>query len=200
MESDLSPFVYNRWAHYRPARHAAGQSPFHAALVAAPVAPSVNVVYHGNEAASSRVEIMSFVPPNSAALSGVKTVMNPALIVVMGLTLFLTGCQERKEQPTGKQPLAQDEPADTDRPLQNMAKAINELKASPDPGRTRQQVGELWIQVEHLKRAGRNTRNVEGLVSDLEDRLGSNQQDASPRRHLANELEYEVDALKRRNR
>ncbi len=96
--------------------------------------------------------------------------------------------------------MAQNEPGETDRRLQDMASAVNELKASADPGRARQQVGELWIQVDHLKREGRNTRNVEGLVSDLEGRLGSNQQDASARRHLANELEYEVEALKRKNR
>ncbi|HEY5911162.1 MAG TPA: hypothetical protein VJA21_11220 [Verrucomicrobiae bacterium] len=143
---------------------------------------------------------MSFVPPNNAALSAVKTVMNPALIVVIVLTLFLTGCKERKEQPSGKQPVAQDEPADTDRRLQNMASAVSELKASPDPGKARQQVGELWIQAGQLRRAGRNTRNVEGLLSDLEGSLRSNQQDPSARRHLANELEYEIQALKRGNR
>ncbi len=126
--------------------------------------------------------------------------MNPALIVVIGLILLLTGCRERADQPYGKPLVAQNEPAETDRRLQDMASAVNELKASPDPGRARQQVGELWIQVARLKRSGKNTRNVEGLVSDLEGRLGSNQQDASARRHLANELEYEVEALKRGNR
>jgi hypothetical protein len=154
----------------------------------------------GMTEASSRVESMSFVPPNNGALSVVKTVMSPALIVVIGLALFLTGCKERKEQPPGKQPVAQDEPAETDRRLQNMANAVSELKASPDPGKARQQVGELWIQSDHFKREGGNTRNIEGLLSDLEANLRSNQQDASARRHLANELEYEVEALKRKNR
>jgi len=135
-----------------------------------------------------------------AILSGVKTVMNPALIVVIGLMLFLTGCKERKDQPSGEPPVAQVEPAGTGRRLQNMASVVSELKASPDPGKARQQVGELWIQADHLKRAGRNTRNVEGLLSELEWSLRSNQQDASARRHLANELEYEIEALKRRNR
>lgn len=143
---------------------------------------------------------MSFVLPNNAALSAVKTVMNPALIFVFGLTLFLTGCKERKEQPSGKQPVAQDEPAETDRRLRNMASVAGELKASPDPGKARQQVGELWIQTDHLKREGGNTRNIEGLLSDLEGNLRSNQQDASARRHLANELEYEIESLKRKNR
>ncbi len=145
-------------------------------------------------------ESVSFVGPNNAVLSAVKALMNPALIVVIGLSLLLTSCREGADQPSEKPPVAQNEPAETDRRLQNMASAVNELKASPDPGVARQQVGELWIQVDHLKREGRNSRNVEGLVSDLEGRLGSNQQDASARRHLANELEYEVEALKRRNR
>jgi len=145
-------------------------------------------------------ESVSFVRPNNAVLSAVKALMKPVLTVVIGLMLLLTGCRERAGQPYGKPPRAQNEPAETDRRLQNMASAVNELKASPDPGRARQQVGELWIQVDHLKREGRNTRSVEGLVSDLESRLGSNQQDANARRHLANELEYEVEALKRRNR
>jgi hypothetical protein len=126
--------------------------------------------------------------------------MNPGFIVVIGLTLFLTGCKERNEEPAGKQPVAQEEPAEADRRLQRMAGAASELKASSDPGKARQQVGELWIQADHLRREGRNTRNVEGLLSDLEANLRSNQQDAGARRHLANELEYEIEALKRKNR
>ncbi len=126
--------------------------------------------------------------------------MKPALIVVIGLILFPTGCKERKEQPSGKPPVAQDEPAETDRRLQNMAALVSELKASPNSSKARQQVGELWIQADHLKREGGNTRNVEGLLSDLEGKLRSSQQDASVRRHLANELEYEIEALKRKNR
>lgn len=126
--------------------------------------------------------------------------MNPALIVFIGLTLFLTGCKERSEQPAGKPPVAQDEPAEMDRRLQSMAVAASELKAASAPGKARQQVGELWIQADRLRREGRNTRNVEGLLSDLEANLRSNQQDAGARRHLANELEYEIEALKRQNR
>ena len=126
--------------------------------------------------------------------------MNPALIVVIGLVLFMTGCKERKDQPPGEPPVAQDEPAQTDRRLENMASAVSELKTSPEPGKARQQVGELWIQAAHLKREGRNTRNIEGLLSDIEGNLRNNQQDAGARRHLANELEYEIEALKRKNR
>ena len=96
--------------------------------------------------------------------------------------------------------MVQDESAETDRRLRDMASVVSELKASPDPGKARQQVGELWIQADHLKREGGNTKNIEGLLSDLEGNLRSNQQDASARRHLANELEYEVEALKRKNR
>ena len=126
--------------------------------------------------------------------------MNPGLIVVIGLTLFLTGCKEREDQPSGKQPVAQEESAETDRRLGNMASVVSELKASPDRPKAMQQVGELWIQTGQLKRGGRNTRNVEGLLSDLEGNLRSNQQDTSARRHLANELAYEIEALKRKNR
>ncbi len=126
--------------------------------------------------------------------------MNPALIVVIGLALFLTGCKERNEQTAEKPAVAQEEPAETDRRIQSLAGAASELKASSAPGKARQQVGELWIQADHLGREGRNTRNVEGLLSDLEANLRSNQQDAGARRHLANELEYEIEALKRQNR
>jgi hypothetical protein len=143
---------------------------------------------------------MSFLSPNNALLSAVKAVMNPALIVVIGLVLFMTGCKERKDQPSGKPPVAQDEPAQRDRRLQNMASVVSELKTSPEPGKARQQVGELWIQADHLKREGRNTRNIEGLLSDIEGNLRSNHQDSEARRHLANELEYEIEALKRKNR
>ncbi len=126
--------------------------------------------------------------------------MKPALIVVLGLALFLTGCKERNRQPSGEPTVAQDEPAKTDRPLQSVASVVSDLKATPDPAKAREQVGELWSQANRLKREGRNTRNIEGLLSDLEANLRSNQQDAAARRHLANELEYEVQALKRKDR
>jgi hypothetical protein len=152
------------------------------------------------EPALVATEGISFISPNSAVSSGVKTVMKPASILVVGLTLLLTGCNETKDQPPGKPQAPQADRAETDRALRNMATVVSELKASPNADKARQHVGDLWIQAGHLKSERRDIRNVEGLLSDLEGNLRSSQQDAGARRHIVNNLEYEIEALKRKNR
>lgn len=126
--------------------------------------------------------------------------MNPVLPILAGITLLLSGCSKGGDQPSANVPEARNAPAQSGERLQRMAGAVSELKTSTDQGKARQQVGELWLQAGHLKREGGDTKNVEGLLSDLEWSLRSNQQDAGARRRLANELEYEIEVLKRKQR
>jgi hypothetical protein len=125
--------------------------------------------------------------------------VNPALIIAVGLALLLTGCKEREreQQISDKPPVTKDQTTETHRTLQSMASAVSELKNSMDAGDARQHVGDLWIQTDRLNQEGANTRSVEGLLVDLEGKLRTSPDDANARRRLANELEYETEALKR---
>jgi hypothetical protein len=44
------------------------------------------------------------------------------------------------------------------------------------------------------------TRSIEWQVSELEESLRGNRQDAAARRHMLNNLSYEIEALNRRSR
>ena len=119
----------------------------------------------------------------------------------VSVTLFLIGCSAGKDQSSDAPPSAQREPSPSDRSLlDKMAAAVSELKSSPSSGKARDNVGELWIQASRLKGQRQDTRSVEGLLSDLEGNLRSSQPDVGARKHIINELEYEIEALKRRNR
>ncbi len=138
--------------------------------------------------------------PNIAILSTVTRVVSGALLAGLGLALCLTGYKEPSNPPPAKTVSAQHPTDEMRQRLQALAGSAAELKASREAGKAGQQVGELWIQTEHLKREGVNTKNVEGLLSDLEWNLRPGRQDPGARRHLANELEYEIQVLKRQNR
>ena len=67
----------------------------------------------------------------------------------------------------------------------------------PGAGRS---AGDLWIEVDRLKRSGQNVKNIEWQVSELEESLRRGQPDAVARQHMLNNLSYELEALNRRNR
>lgn len=67
----------------------------------------------------------------------------------------------------------------------------------PGAGRS---AGDLWIEVDQLKRGGQNVKNIEWHVSELEESLRGNRQDGASRRHILNNLNYEIEALNPRNR
>ncbi len=69
-----------------------------------------------------------------------------------------------------------------------------------DSASTASLAGNLWIEVSRLKRDGRNVGRLEWCVSDLENSLRRGSQDATARRHRLNNLDYELEALKRRLR
>lgn len=63
-----------------------------------------------------------------------------------------------------------------------------------------QTAGNLWIEVNRLKRAGQNVGQVEWYVSDLEATLRRNPRDTAAKQRVLNDLQYEMERLKRRQR
>jgi hypothetical protein len=72
-----------------------------------------------------------------------------------------------------------------------------EQQISSSAGRS---VGNLWMEVNHLKQSGQDVRRIEWRVSELEESLRNPQRDALGRRHILNNLELEMETLKRRAR
>ena len=60
--------------------------------------------------------------------------------------------------------------------------------------------GNLWIEVNKLKQTGQDVRRIEWHISELEESLRNPQRDASGKRHILDNLELEMEALKRRGR
>ena len=82
-----------------------------------------------------------------------------------------------------------------------MASVVNELQAASGHGDSRaEKSGSLWIEVNRLRREGQNVRSIEWYASELEGSLRRGEQDAVARRHILNNLSYEVENLKRRQR
>jgi hypothetical protein len=81
-----------------------------------------------------------------------------------------------------------------------LADTVAELQAaqSVDRSRSHPSAGELWIQVNRLKREGQNTRQIEWYLTDLEGSLRRGPQDAGTRRHLLNNLSHEIELVRRR--
>lgn len=61
-------------------------------------------------------------------------------------------------------------------------------------------VGDLWIGVDRLKRDGHPVRPIGWYLSDLEGSLRVDTADSATRRHLLNNLHYEIESLNRRSR
>jgi len=53
------------------------------------------------------------------------------------------------------------------------------------------------MEVERLKRQGQNVQAIEWYVTELEGNLRRNGQGASAQRHLRNNLNHEIEVLKR---
>ena len=85
------------------------------------------------------------------------------------------------------------------RAASRMAAVVNDLQAAQgrDESGAGRSAGDLWIEVSRLKRGGHNVRQIEWYVSDLEGSLRRGQDDASARRHILNNLNYEIEVLKR---
>lgn len=82
-----------------------------------------------------------------------------------------------------------------------MESLISDLQASRGQvySHSRQDAGDLWIEVNRLKRGGQQVRQIEWMVSELEGLRGS-PDEASAKRHILNNLELEMSTLQRRLR
>ncbi len=89
---------------------------------------------------------------------------------------------------------------DVRRAIGNMESWVRDLRARNEinPG-VSSSAGNLWMEVNQLRNRGADVRRIEWYVSDLEASLRM-QQDASARRHILNNLELEMQNLKRRAR
>lgn len=84
----------------------------------------------------------------------------------------------------------------------NLAGAVNDLRSVRHQGASHcgQSAGNVWIEVNRLKREGQNVKAIEGYALELEHSFRSNPQNSINRRHILNNLDYEIEALKRRQR
>jgi hypothetical protein len=108
---------------------------------------------------------------------------------------------DRSGPPRGKGERAS-APADPRAPSQSiwrMAAAVSELQAaqSGTDALSPRSAGDVWIEVEHLKREGHRTRAIEWYASELEGSLRRGADDATARRHILNNLSHEVEVMRR---
>jgi hypothetical protein len=123
--------------------------------------------------------------------------MKPACLLWLGLAGLFSACT-RQSAPELPKPSAREETDKSQAVVRsakdNMVSVVNELRAVDARGGTpnARAAGDLWLDVEKLKRAGRNTREIEGYVSELEGSLRRGPEDATTRRHILNNLDYEL--------
>ncbi|HNQ91253.1 MAG TPA: hypothetical protein PKM73_21780 [Verrucomicrobiota bacterium] len=129
--------------------------------------------------------------------------MKPLYLLVVGLAALLAACgpsSRRELTRTTEEAKRDSDPQVVRRATRNMASTVADLQArSGQRCGPRQSAGDLWIEIDRLKRDGREVRNVEWRVSELEESLRRNRGNDASRRHILNDLSYEIEVLKRRN-
>jgi len=124
-----------------------------------------------------------------------------ALTAVM--VLLATDAGPGRSGPPGSTGERASAAADTPRQSQSMrrlAAVVSELHAAqhaPGTGGARS-AGDVWIEVDHLKREGYRTQAIEWYASELEGSLRRGADDATARRHILNNLSYEAEVMRRR--
>jgi hypothetical protein len=142
---------------------------------------------------------------NTVVSLRVEGLMKPALVLAVGFAALLTACAPPSHQATSRateEPKPGSDRQAVRRATRNMASLVADLQATSSgdhPGAS-QSAGNLWVEVGRLKRGGQNVRQIEWYVSDLEGSLRRGQQDASARRHILNNLSYEIAAFRQRHR
>jgi hypothetical protein len=136
---------------------------------------------------------------------GVKSGMKRAWVLVVVGAVFLAASASHFKREASRTPEPVRPNPDgrvTRRVAESLASRVNDLQATHglEGSRAAQPVGDLWLEVNRLKREGQNVRTIEWYVSDLEGSLRLGQQDAVARRHILNNLSYEVERLKQRPR
>lgn len=130
--------------------------------------------------------------------------MKPVYLLLVALVLLLAADTPppRHGVPRAVQaPCRGDESRDLQRTADRMGAVVSELQAAQrlDDSGARQSAGGLWMEVNRLRRDGHSARQIEWYVSDLEGSLRRGQSDAPTRRHILNNLDYEIQALRRRH-
>jgi hypothetical protein len=74
------------------------------------------------------------------------------------------------------------------------------MTSDQSESRARHAAENLWTEVDRLKRGGVNVSAIEYYTADLERSLRPGYENATARRHIQNNLEYEIDAVRRRMR
>jgi hypothetical protein len=143
---------------------------------------------------------------NTTAGAGVQSAVKAAAYaLLLGYGAFLATLAP----PTERNPAHLREPTQAGADLHHirhvarrLATAANDLQATAgqDHALPVRSVGNLWIEVDRLKRQGQNVRQIEWHVSELEENLRGGQSDAAKRRHILNNLDYEIEVLNRRLR
>lgn len=147
-------------------------------------------------------------PPACLGEPGLKTPRNLAVQLGMKLghiLLILLGALTAGDAPlaqprvprTFPSPHASADLQERCRATANLASWTRDIEAESGTARS---AGNLWIEVNRLKRGGQNVRPIEWYVSDLEGTLRRHPQDASAKRHLLNNLDHEIGMLQRRSR
>jgi hypothetical protein len=129
--------------------------------------------------------------------------MKQAPLLLAGLFLLLaTGAPPSTQKSPPAPPPQPVQPAHPElhRSLETMQSFVVDMQGirGQSASRARQTAGNLWIEVNALKREGHNTRTLEWYVSDLEAQSRRTQADPTATRHILNNIDLELDALRRR--
>lgn len=73
-------------------------------------------------------------------------------------------------------------------------------KAAESEAGGAQAAGNLWLETQRLKRQGANVRELEWQISNLEATVRRDPSDTTAKRHALNNLEYEIQRLRNRQR
>lgn len=125
----------------------------------------------------------------------------PVLVVALA-ALLVTDAPPVKDGGRGK--LAPSRPGggavESARAGRRLAGAVADLQAAQrgDGPQRATSAGELWIEVNRLKREGQHTRQIEWYLSDLEGSLRRGPQAPGSRRHILNNLSHEIALVRRR--
>ena len=126
-----------------------------------------------------------------------------AVLVALAALLVTDAPRESRRMGSGVEPCPATAGGRTARPsAERLAALVSDLQAVQrrDASGTGQSTGSLWVELDRLRRDGQSVRQIEWYVSDLEGSLRRGADSGAARRHILNNLSYEVEALKSRQR